>query len=41
MLRLFDDIDEGRYDHGTIICWQESRLFRDETQIYYNQFMRN
>jgi len=40
MLRLFDDIDSGKYDHGTIICWQESRLFRDETQIYYNQFIQ-
>lgn len=40
MLRLFDDIDAGKYDHGTIICWQESRLFRDETQIYYNQFIQ-
>ncbi len=39
MLRLFDDIDAGRFDHGTVICWQENRLFRDETQIYYNQFI--
>ena len=40
MLRLFDDIDAGKYDHGTVVCWQESRLFRDETQIYYNQFIQ-
>lgn len=40
MLRLFDDIDNGRFDHGTVICYQESRLFRDETQIYYNQFIQ-
>jgi len=40
MLRLFDDIDSGKYDHGTVICYQESRLFRDETQIYYNQFIQ-
>jgi Resolvase, N terminal domain len=40
MLRLFDDIDVGTYDHGTVICYQESRLFRDETQIYYNQFIQ-
>src|SRR5260370_1894843 len=40
MLRLFDDIDSGKYDHGTIICYQESRLFRDDTQIYYNQFIQ-
>ncbi|HEX7734540.1 MAG TPA: recombinase family protein, partial [Ktedonobacteraceae bacterium] len=26
--------------HGTVICYQESRLFRDETQIYYNQFIQ-
>ncbi len=39
MLRLFDDIDAGKYDNGTIICYQENRLFRDETQIYYNQFI--
>ncbi len=39
MLRLFDDIDAGKYDNGTIICFQENRLFRDETQIYYNQFI--
>src|SRR5258708_40346745 len=24
MLRLFDDIDNGTYDHGTVICYQES-----------------
>src|SRR6266568_2397544 len=40
MLRLFDDIDRGIYDHGTVVCYQESRLFRDETQIYYNQFIQ-
>ena len=40
MLRLFDDIDAGTYDHGSVICYQESRLFRDETQIYYNQFIQ-
>ncbi len=40
MLRLFDDIDSGKYDHGTIVCYQESCLFRDETQIYYNQFIQ-
>jgi len=39
MLRLFDDINAGKYDNGTIICFQENRLFRDETQIYYNQFI--
>ncbi|GHO75350.1 hypothetical protein KSD_31210 [Ktedonobacter sp. SOSP1-85] len=39
MLRLFDDIDAGKFDHGSVICYQESRLFRDETQIYYNQFI--
>ncbi len=39
MLRLFDDIDAGKFDNGTIICYQENRLFRDETQIYYNQFI--
>ncbi len=38
MLRLFDDIDAGKFDHGSIVCWQENRLFRDDTQIYYNQF---
>ncbi len=26
MLRLFDDIDRGIYDHGTVVCYQESRL---------------
>jgi hypothetical protein len=40
MLRLFDDIDRGVYEHGTVVCFQESRLFRDETQIYYNQFIQ-
>ena len=40
MLRLFDDIDSGKFDHGSVICWQENRLFRDETQIYYNQFIQ-
>ncbi len=40
MLRLFDDIDKGVYNHGSVICYQESRLFRDETQIYYNQFIK-
>jgi hypothetical protein len=40
MLRMFDDIDAGKLDHGTVICWQENRLFRDETQIYYNQFIQ-
>ncbi len=40
MLRLFDEIDAGKFDHGTVICWQENRLFRDETQIYYNQFIQ-
>jgi len=39
MLRLFDDIDSGKFDNGTIICFQENRLFRDETEIYYNQFI--
>ncbi len=39
MLRLFEDIDKGMYDHGSVICFQESRLFRDETQIYYNMFI--
>jgi hypothetical protein len=39
MLRLFDDIDAGKFDHGSVICYQENRLFRDETQIYYNQFI--
>lgn len=40
MFRLFDNIDSGRYDHGSGICFQENRLFRDETQIYYNQFIQ-
>src|SRR5438552_5162290 len=40
MLRLFDDLDSGKLDNGTVICYQESRLFRDETQIYYNQFIQ-
>ncbi len=40
MLRLFDNIDMGRYNHGSVICYQENRLFRDETQIYYNQFIQ-
>src|SRR6266516_6304755 len=40
MLRLFDEIDAGKYDHGSVVCWQENRLFRDETQIYYNQFIQ-
>lgn len=40
MLRLFDNIDMGRYDHGSVVCYQENRLFRDETQIYYNQFIQ-
>ncbi len=40
MLRMFDEIDSGKFDHGTVICWQENRLFRDETQIYYNQFIQ-
>jgi hypothetical protein len=40
MLRLFDDLDSSKLDHGTVICYQESRLFRDETQIYYNQFIQ-
>jgi hypothetical protein len=40
MLRLFDEIDAGKFDHGSVICWQENRLFRDETQIYYNQFIQ-
>jgi hypothetical protein len=39
MLRLFDDIDADKLDNGTVICFQENRLFRDETQIYYNQFI--
>jgi Resolvase, N terminal domain len=40
MLRLFDDIDAGKFDSGSVICYQENRLFRDETQIYYNQFIQ-
>jgi hypothetical protein len=40
MLRLFEDIDRNVYNHGSVICFQESRLFRDETQIYYNQFIK-
>lgn len=40
MLRLFDDLDNGKLDGGTVICFQESRLFRDETEIYYNQFIQ-
>ena len=39
MLRLFDNMDKGLYDSGSVICFQESRLFRDDTQIYYNQFI--
>src|SRR3989441_720611 len=39
MLRLFDDIDSGKFDGGTIACWQENRPFRDETHIYYNQLI--
>src|SRR5436309_2262126 len=39
MLRLFDDLDTGRFDDGTIACWQENRPFRDETHIYYNQLI--
>lgn len=39
MLRLFDDIDAGKFDGASVICYQENRLFRDETQIYYNQFI--
>ncbi len=40
MLRLFDDIDARKFDGGSVICYQENRLFRDETQIYYNQFIQ-
>ena len=40
MLRLFDEIDAGKFDDGSVACWQENRLFRDETQIYYNQFIQ-
>ncbi len=39
MLRLFDDLDTGKFDDGTIACWQENRPFRDETHIYYNQLI--
>jgi hypothetical protein len=39
MLRLFDDLDAGKFDDGTIACWQENRPFRDETHIYYNQLI--
>jgi len=39
MLRLFDDLDSGKLDGGTIGCWQENRPFRDETHIYYNQLI--
>ncbi len=39
MLRLFDDLDSGNLDGGTIACWQENRPFRDETHIYYNQLI--
>jgi hypothetical protein len=39
MLRLFDDLDSGKLDGGTIACWQENRPFRDETHIYYNQLV--
>ena len=39
MLRLFDDLDTGRFDHCSIACYQENRLFRDETHIYYNQLI--
>src|SRR5437588_2643116 len=39
MLRLFDDLDTGKFDHSTIACYQENRLFRDETHIYYNQLI--
>jgi hypothetical protein len=39
MLRLFDDIDSGKFDGGTLACWQENRPFRDETHIYYNQLI--
>ncbi len=40
MFRLFEDIDADKFDNGTIICFQENRLFRDETEIYYNQFIQ-
>src|SRR5258708_7003380 len=39
ILRLFEDLDSGKFDHSTIGCWQENRLFRDETHIYYNQLI--
>src|SRR5205807_4457072 len=39
MLRLFGDIDAGKLDHATLVCFQENRLFRDETHIYYNQLI--
>ncbi len=39
MLRLFGDLDENKFDHATIVCFQENRLFRDETHIYYNQLI--
>src|SRR5436305_10603515 len=39
MLRLFDDLDTGRFDHCSLVCYQENRLFRDETHIYYNQLI--
>ncbi len=39
MLRLFEDLDSGKLDGGTIGCWQENRPFRDETHIYYNQLI--
>ena len=39
MFRLFDDLDSGKLDNGTIACWQENRPFRDETHIYYNQLI--
>ncbi|MBA2394046.1 MAG: hypothetical protein H0V70_15055 [Ktedonobacteraceae bacterium] len=39
MLRVFDDLDSGKFDGGTFACWQENRPFRDETHIYYNQLI--
>ncbi|MBA2392599.1 MAG: recombinase family protein [Ktedonobacteraceae bacterium] len=39
MLRIFDDLDSGKFDGGTLACWQENRPFRDETHIYYNQLI--
>src|SRR2546422_2990602 len=39
MLRLFDDIDSGKFDGGTIACWQENLPFRDKKHIYYNQLI--